>query len=313
LIAPYGRTLARVRAGRLSFVDTVTGRPTSEAVPTRDEDFVWSPDSRWLLSIGGIGVVTVWDAADGTVAARRRFEGDPVVATFGRDPGVVHVYGGDALHTLTGESLRPANPPVPTGSWRPFALVAHPRDGSVLVLDWDGSFVRVDPTSGDIIAEAPDGVLYGEGQSAMSPDGSRMVVAGPGRRVRLLDVEERTYIDEDSSTPWGESPTFAPDGSQFALVQGDRVRLWDGRTGEYQASLPLPSGTGAFSIAYRRDSTGVIIASTDGRTWTANTRTATWVERACAIAGRNLTDDEWSQYFPSRPYEPTCPQWPSAG
>jgi WD40 repeat protein len=171
----------------------------------------------------------------------------------------------------------------------------------------------VDPTSGDVIAEAPDGVLYGEGQGAMSPDGSRMVVAGPGLRVRLLDVDKRTYIDEDSSTPYGDSPTFAPDGSQFALAQGERVRLWDGRTGEYQASLPLPSGTGAFSIAYRRDSTGVVIASTDGRTWTANTRTETWVERACAIAGRNLTDDEWSQFFPSRPYEPTCPQWPAAG
>ena len=137
-------------------------------------------------------------------------------------------------------------------------------------------------------------------------------MTGPDLRVRLLDVEGLTYIDQASRTPWGDSPTFAPDGSQFALVQGERIRLWDGRTGEYQASLPLPTRTGAYSITYR-DSAGLVIASTDGRTWTADTRTNQWGERACAIAGRNLTDDEWDQFFPRRPYEPTCPQWPLAG
>ena len=147
----------------------------------------------------------------------------------------------------------------------------------------------------------------------MSPDGSRMAVTGPGLRVRLIDVATQEYVGTDSNTPWGESPTFAPDGSQFALVQGERIRLWDGPTGEFAASLPLPSREGTYSIAYRRDSSGLVIASTDGRAWTADTRTNTWVERACAIAGRNLTNDEWGQFFPSRSYEPTCPQWPSAG
>jgi hypothetical protein len=41
------------------------------------------------------------------------------------------------------------------------------------------------------------------------------------------------------------------------------------------------------------------------------TRTDTWVERACAIAGRNLTREEWSQFFPTRPHEVSCPQWPA--
>lgn len=309
LIAPDGHTVARVRSGTLWLEDTRTGRPVGKAVPTRDEEFLWSPDSRWLLSIGPTGGVTLWDASDGTVAARTRFK-DSVVAAFGPDPSVVHVYGAKGLHTLTLGSLGPANPPIPTAAERPFGLVAHPRDGSVFVLDWDGSFIRVDPTSGAVISAAPAGFLYGEGQGVMSADGSRMVVPGPDGLVRLLDVEENTYLNEGSSTPWGDSPAFAPDGSQFALVQGERIRLWDGRTGEYQASLPLPTRTGAYSITYR-GSTGLVIASTDGRTWTADTRTDAWIERACAIAGRNLTAEEWSQFFPSRPYEATCPQWPA--
>ena len=41
-----------------------------------------------------------------------------------------------------------------------------------------------------------------------------------------------------------------------------------------------------------------------------DTRTDKWVERACKIAGRNLTHAEWKQYFPKLAYERTCPQWP---
>ena len=56
-----------------------------------------------------------------------------------------------------------------------------------------------------------------------------------------------------------------------------------------------------------------MIASTDGRTWTADTRVDRWDDRACAIAGRNLSLAEWETYFPNAAYERTCRQWPSAG
>ncbi len=316
LLAPDGHTLARVRSGSLWFEDTRTGRRLARPVPTRDESFLWSPDSRWLLSAGPVPVFTVWDASTGSVVARSApFPGhsaDYTVA-FGSGANQVHVHDRTSLYTLSRETMRPAYRSIRVGA-DARALVLHPEDGSVFVVGSDGSFTLVDPRSGEVLDSSSPGLLFAEGASGvMSPDGTRMVVPGPGLRVRLLDVEEHTYIGGDSSTPWGESPAFAPDGSQFALVDGERVRLWDGRTGEYQASLPLPSGARNFSITYRRDSTGVVIASTDGRTWTVDTRTNTWVARACAIAGRNLTDDEWSQFFPSQPYEPTCPQWPSAG
>ena len=38
---------------------------------------------------------------------------------------------------------------------------------------------------------------------------------------------------------------------------------------------------------------------------------AVWRERACTIAGRNLTPEEWRLYMPSgTDYRATCPQWP---
>jgi WD40 repeat protein len=126
--------------------------------------------------------------------------------------------------------------------------------------------------------------------------------------VRLLDLEKKAYIDSDSGFQWGAA-AFAPDGRQYAIAEEGRIRLWDGRTGEYQASLPLPSSAGTYSISYRPDSESLVIASTDGTTWTAGTRVDQWDDRACAVAGRNLSLGEWKRFFPNAPYEPTCPQW----
>jgi hypothetical protein len=33
---------------------------------------------------------------------------------------------------------------------------------------------------------------------------------------------------------------------------------------------------------------------------------ADWVSRACAIAGRSLTRDEWAQFVSGAPYHPSC-------
>lgn len=35
-----------------------------------------------------------------------------------------------------------------------------------------------------------------------------------------------------------------------------------------------------------------------------------WIQKACQIAGRNLTQEEWAQYFPDEAYRKTCEQWP---
>ena len=97
-------------------------------------------------------------------------------------------------------------------------------------------------------------------------------------------------------------PAFAPDSSQYAVAEEGRIRLWDGRTGEYQASLPLPSRVGTYSITYRPDSPALVIASTDGRTWTADTRidrgTTARVRRRPEPLGRGV-----GAYFPNAPYE----------
>ena len=35
-----------------------------------------------------------------------------------------------------------------------------------------------------------------------------------------------------------------------------------------------------------------------------------WEQRACGIAGRNLTQREWAQFFGAEQYRKTCPNLP---
>jgi WD40 repeat protein len=315
LPGPEGHILARVRAHRLWFVDSRTGRKTPRS-PRLSEiwGLRWSPDSRRLLSWGPDGRIRVWDAHSGRQLAARSHFVDLLPVAF--SPDTTRIYlpdGAGRLETLNTETLRPVRSvAVRTGI---AGLIVQPRDGSVLVARSDGSMERVDPTTGRSLAETPPGTLR-EGNDttlAMSPDGSVVAAADSVGHLRLLDAETLVWVSPDSGMPWGFDRDFAPDGSQVAAVTAEGVSLWDGRTGAYLARLPLPVDPDSVSIAYLGDSSGLVIAAADGRTWTADTRTETWVDRACTIAGRNLTQDEWAAYFPSRPYHATCPQWPERG
>jgi hypothetical protein len=128
--------------------------------------------------------------------------------------------------------------------------------------------------------------------------------------MRLLDLESLEWIG-DSGRRGGGIVGFAPDGDQVAALQDHEVALWDGHTGEYQGSVPLPADA-VPAFRWLPGGSGLLIASADGRTWTADTRTDRWPNRACDIAGRNLTRAEWRRFFPSRRYHATCPRWPAA-
>jgi WD40 repeat protein/DNA-binding SARP family transcriptional activator len=312
--APEGRTLARMQAHRLWFVDTRTGRQTPRSTELPDLwGARWSPDSRRFLTWSS-DTIRVWDAASGRQLARRPHYTDLLPVAFSSDGRRIYLADGSGrLETLDTDTLRPVHPAVQLGTGVR-SLLAIPSNGTVLALRTDGSVVRMEPSTGEVVAEAPPGTLSAQAQDWLSsPDGSVVATADETGNMRLMDATSLTWASPDSGAAWGLDRDWAPDGSQVAAVRPDGIGLWDGHTGAFLASLPIPVPAAELSIAYLADSSGLVIAAADGRTWTADTRTGTWTERACAIAGRNLTDDEWSQFFPSRPYRATCPQWPSAG
>jgi len=70
--------------------------------------------------------------------------------------------------------------------------------------------------------------------------------------------------------------------------------------------LPVRTGAVWAFAAYTRR--GSVLAAVDERgqivQW--DSRPRSWVDRACAVAARNLTDSEWDTYLPGAPHQRTC-------
>jgi WD40 repeat protein len=296
------------------FVDNTTGRGTPQRRKQQpDGHHVWSPDSRWLLSWRDSATLRLWDTTTGIQVAQRRIFGG-IVAIFSAagDEVYVNVLEDRSLLVLDAATLTAARPPINLA--RPvLGVVRHADDGSVLAFGHDGSVLRVDTDRGLVRPVAPAGTfpVARTWEAEVSPDGTRILGLNPDEDVQLADLA--TWERFGASAGRDErSGTFdlSPDGSQFAALEGDAIGLFDGTTGARQATIALPAVPPEAQLTYLPDNSGLLVAGVDGSTWTVDTRLSAWVDRACAIAGRNLTMDEWQDFYPGRAYEATCPQWP---
>ncbi len=102
---------------------------------------------------------------------------------------------------------------------------------------------------------------------------------------------------------------FSPEGQTLASGNsGGTVRLWDVAEPAHPRPIgqPLAGGTGGiFSVAFSHDGQTVASGSYDGaaRLWNLDVGYA--IEHICATAG-GLTPQQWHQYIPLSPYQPSC-------
>jgi WD40 repeat protein len=108
--------------------------------------------------------------------------------------------------------------------------------------------------------------------------------------------------------------TFSPDGATLASASYDStIILWDisNPASPTQLGTPLEGHSDAVqSLAFSPDGKALASGSDDGASILWDIDPESWIRRACAIAGSNLTQSEWQQYFGQEPYRKTCPQWP---
>lgn len=162
---------------------------------------------------------------------------------------------------------------------------------------------------------------------AFAPDGHRLASVG-NATVRVWDVATQTQAIPLLKGHTGPVPAVAYDPRGRFLATTTLLgatRLWDPTTGfaygddldagpkpaSLQPSIDLPTLflplRNAFSSDGRYLATGGI--DTLAMLWDMNL--STWRARACEIAGRNLTRDEWRVYLPpGSPFRSTCAQWP---
>ena len=94
---------------------------------------------------------------------------------------------------------------------------------------------------------------------------------------------------------------FSPDGRYL----GDRDALWDVATG-IRIGPKLTAGLPTSMMDLSSDGNQLLVTTEDGRGLIWDVDPASWAERACALANRTLTRDEWETFLPGRPYEPAC-------
>jgi WD40 repeat protein len=144
---------------------------------------------------------------------------------------------------------------------------------------------------------------------AFSRRGSALAAGSDDGRFVIVDV----LAPRNSPEPLGDgdeqisSVAFSPDDALLALGDGrGRVSLWDPARRRHLGSLLGDHDDAISALAF--DANGRVLASAgdDGRVILWDVGEASWRQRACAIANRNLTREEWRESLGERPYRPQC-------
>lgn len=98
--------------------------------------------------------------------------------------------------------------------------------------------------------------------------------------------------------PTGELVTAGADGAIITWDLGD----WSAgfRTSTFTMTSPVVEPGDA------DDGRSLTVEQSDGSTQVIVAEPAAWADRACRIAGRALTEDEWGELFGAKPYAPAC-------
>ncbi len=147
-----------------------------------------------------------------------------------------------------------------------------------------------------------------------SPDGQLLVTAGT-HQINLWSVTKdrtspcaRPLTKHDS---WVNILAFSPDGKMLASGSDDKsIILWDVETCQALGPPLKEQNARVYDLAFSPDGKMLASGSAAGANnwplilWDTNLKS--WQERACIIAGRSLTEDEWKAFLPDEPYRPAC-------
>jgi hypothetical protein len=105
------------------------------------------------------------------------------------------------------------------------------------------------------------------------------------------------------------SSAFDPSGQRFATTGGQdgTVKLWASSTLQQEGTALNTEQGAPTTAAFEPGGEELLAVDDHGSGFTWPTSLAAWEQRACAVAGRNLTRAEWTQYLPGHPYTRICP------
>ncbi|WP_132297017.1 BTAD domain-containing putative transcriptional regulator [Kribbella sp. VKM Ac-2568] len=315
-----GRTTAYLwrdaKGSWVTFADTATGAtttPTKLGIDLEREPWspaAWNPDGR-KFAVHDSDAITTVDARTGKVLELK--ENLDVLSISYVDNGARLLIGSTNGIVFYDHDLWPEGQDV---WWPADCCLATSADGQSAVLfedfpDGAGEHWRIISTDTGLVDLEGD-LPVDLNHSAFSPDGKLVAGVGASGEVVTIDVERGLIkrAPKVGHSDEGLFVQFSPDGSRLVSGAEDgTVSLWDAHTLDLLGTVSISAeDKPVAAIPHFTDGSDIVtIAAYDGRTYRWDTRIEQTLTYACEMAGRNLTHDEWTQAFGSRPYEKTCP------
>jgi WD40 repeat protein/tRNA A-37 threonylcarbamoyl transferase component Bud32 len=298
---------------------TPTGAPLTDT-GGEVKALAFSPDGKTLVAVTTSGMATVWEmdsrsllqgpfAVDSLPVLGVSFSADGTMFATAAGGGVKlwSVASGAALGSVGDGSSAGDVAFSPTGS-----LVALVREG------WDPKTFSFrgggNAEIWDVALRSPIATLQidpaGQGGYAIafSPDGLTLATGGIDPLVHVWDVRTGELIRElDQGAAGAETLKFSPGGRILAVSGFEPIAsLWDVASGT-QIGPGLTAGSRRAMLDLSPDGRRLLMTLGNGQGAVWDIDPESWLERACALANRELTPKEWEEFLPDRSYEPACP------
>ncbi|MBD3925070.1 winged helix-turn-helix domain-containing protein [Nocardioides cavernae] len=309
--------------GWVRFADLVTGAITPPGRLRTSKDpwslGAWHPEGRLYAArceaCPDSGAARLLDPTTGELIVKRKVVGGELNSLAYVDEGRSLFAGtwDGPPHVVDAETLRSRDEPLdvppsccatPIGGPGSTAMV-YASSGDGISAHWQ----VIDVDTGDVTSEGNVDVF--PAASVASPDGSTVAVGGDTGEIVVIDIASGAQRRSTSLGAPLVSLSYSDDGELLVSGASDGgASLWDAATLDLLGTVypphhgePTPSST-----QFIGDTRDVAIASHDGSTYRWDTEVDRALDFACQMAGRDLTEEEWTQVLPAQPYQSVCPQ-----
>jgi WD40 repeat protein len=190
----------------------------------------------------------------------------------------------------------------------PSASLAFSPDGRLLAMSGYDQPVEVrDVRTGRLVAR-----LETDDHSrsvAFSPDGRLLVTGDYAGAAQLWETDgfERSGTPLLGHAARIQSIDFTRDGRTLVTAAADgKVQLWDLATRKPVGTALTIDENAFLSAKFAHDRDRLFAVSEFGRGVRWEVSPEAWKRHACAIAGRPMTEQEWADALPDRPFRPVC-------